>query len=158
MKTLIAYYSRTGTTKKVAEYLSEKLNCDIEEIVDEKDRSGALGYIIGGKDALQKNLTKIKPLTKNVADFDHVIIGTPVWGHRMAPAVRSFIEKNKKNFKIISVFCTMGSSGADQTLKELEELCEKTATAKFSISTKDVADAKIKIYAGNFLENLNKKN
>ena len=158
MKTLIVYYSRTGITKKVAEYLREKLNCDIEEIIDTKDRSGAFGYIIGGKDAMQKNLTTIKPLTKNVADYEQIIIGTPVWAHTMATAVRTFITENKSNLKNIAVFCTMGSSGMEATLNDTEKLCEKVALAKFSISTKDVLAGKVVEQSAKFLEILNKTN
>ncbi|MDY6965570.1 MAG: hypothetical protein SVM80_06305 [Halobacteriota archaeon] len=40
MKSHLVYYSRTGTTKKVADAISDIINCDIEEIVDTKDRSG----------------------------------------------------------------------------------------------------------------------
>ena len=43
MKILIAYYSRTGVTRKIAEKLKEKLGCDIEEIESVKDRSGMGG-------------------------------------------------------------------------------------------------------------------
>jgi flavodoxin len=43
MKTLVVYYSRTGTTRKVAEAIAGILRCDIEEVVDTKKRSGILG-------------------------------------------------------------------------------------------------------------------
>jgi flavodoxin len=158
MKTLIVYYSRTGITKKVAEYLQRKLNCDIEEIIDTKKRDGVLGYIIGGKDAMQKNLTTIKPLTKNITDYEQIIIGTPVWGHKITPAVRTFIAENKSKLKNIAVFCTMGSSGMEATLNETEKVCEKVACAKLSISTKDVLAGKVAEQAEKFLELLNKTN
>jgi len=48
MKTLVAYYSRTGNTKKVAVEIAKNLKADIDEIIDKKDRSGMIGWIIGG--------------------------------------------------------------------------------------------------------------
>ena len=108
MKTLIAYYSRTGTTRKVAEEISKQLNADIEEIIDLKNRKGAIGYIISGKDATLKKLTKIKELKKDPKDYDIVVIGTPVWAFSMAPAVRMYLKKAK--IKKVALFSTFASS------------------------------------------------
>ena len=52
-KTLVAYYSRTGTTKKVGEAIAKALKADIDEIIDLKKRSGAIGWVVSGKDASQ---------------------------------------------------------------------------------------------------------
>ena len=59
MKTLIVYYSRTGLTKKIATHISETLKADIDEIIDTKKRSGAIGYMSGGRDAMKGSLTNI---------------------------------------------------------------------------------------------------
>jgi flavodoxin len=40
---LVVYYSRSGTTRKIAEALSEALACDLEEIVEDKSRAGSFG-------------------------------------------------------------------------------------------------------------------
>ena len=55
MKTLVVFYSRTGTTKKVGENIAKILKCDSEEIFDTKDRMGVVGYMQAGKDAMFKN-------------------------------------------------------------------------------------------------------
>jgi hypothetical protein len=54
MKALVVYYSRTGNTEKVALELANELNADIERIIDTKDRSGAIGYLVAGKETTQK--------------------------------------------------------------------------------------------------------
>ena len=56
----MAYYSKTGKTKQVAMAVAEKLKADVDEIVDLKSRSGIIGWILGGRDASQGALTKIK--------------------------------------------------------------------------------------------------
>lgn len=61
MKKLIVYYSRTGTTKKVAEILSVKLKADLTELVDMQDRSGLSGYIRSGYEAVIKKERPLNP-------------------------------------------------------------------------------------------------
>lgn len=73
MKALIVYYSRTGTTKKVAGEISRLLKCDVEEIVDMKSRAGALGFVAAGKDAFLKKMTKIKGIKKNPGNYDLIV-------------------------------------------------------------------------------------
>ena len=137
MKTLVVYYSRTGVTKKVGKAIARLLKCDFEEIIDTKNRAGPIGFIISGKDAGRRNLTKIKPIKKDPSKYGLVIIGTPVWVYNMAPAIRTYINQNKKKFKKVAFFCTLGSSGDDKAFKEMQKLSKKPA-ATLSLKTKEV--------------------
>ncbi|KKQ30010.1 MAG: Flavodoxin, FldA [Candidatus Shapirobacteria bacterium GW2011_GWF2_37_20] len=78
MKTLVVFYSRTGNTRRMGELIAQKLHADIDEIIDQKSRSGIIGWILSGRDAMKEYLTKIT-FTKNPADYDLVIVGTPIW-------------------------------------------------------------------------------
>ena len=60
MKMLVVFYSRTGNTRKVAEELEKVLECDMEEIIDTKNRSGSLGYLRSGRDAMNRKLTVLQ--------------------------------------------------------------------------------------------------
>jgi len=73
---LVVFYSRTGTTKKVAEAIATKLGCDIEEIIDTKSRRGLLGFLRSGLEATLKRLTTIEEIKNDPASYDVVIIGT----------------------------------------------------------------------------------
>lgn len=137
MKTLVVYYSRTGTTKKIARDIRKEFNCDIEEIIDTKDRNGPLGYLMAGKDATLKKLTKIRT-KKDPSKYDLIIIGTPVWAFTMSSPVRTYISAFRDKFKKIALFCTMGGSGDEKTLKDMEILAKKFAKAKLSLKTLDV--------------------
>ncbi len=53
MKTLVVYYSRTGNTKLIGDELAAVLGADVEELKDRDDRSGRMGYIRAGRDALR---------------------------------------------------------------------------------------------------------
>ncbi len=138
MKALVVYYSRTGTTKKVAEVISKALDSDIEEVIDMKDRRGAKGYVIAGKDAATKQLTEIKNSKKDISLYGIVIIGTPVWAFTMAPAIRTYLTENKSAFKKIVFFCTQGGAGSKGTFKNMEEVCGKKPYDLFEATTKEV--------------------
>ena len=154
MKTLIAYYSRTGNTKKVCEFLSKKLNADIDEIIDKKKRKGAIGFVVGGKDAMQKNMTEIKT-KKDPSQYDFVILGTPVWADNVTPAIRTYAYEYKHNIKNTAFICTTGMSGIEKTFMELEKILEKKPKATFSMLTKDVKNEKnIKTKSKDFIKSV----
>lgn len=134
MKTLIVYYSRTGTTEKVAQEVAENVSCDIEHIVDKKKRNGMVGWIFGGRDGMEKNMTSIEPMKKDPSTYDLVILGTPIWIH-CTPAMRTYIHLHSKKFKNVAFFCTMGSSDPTGLFSEMEELGGKKPIATMAITT-----------------------
>jgi flavodoxin len=149
MKILIAYYSRTGTTKKIALELANKLKAETEEIKDTVDRSGMKGYLISGRDAMQKRLTVLESTLKNPADFDLTIIGTPIWGWNVSAPVRTYITENKDNFKNVAFFCTMGGTGDEKAFAEMEKITGKKPLATLSLKTRDAVK-------NNFVEKIEK--
>lgn len=122
MKILIAYYSRSGHNRKLSEELAKALSADVEEIIDLKSRDGIVGWIIGGKDASTKQLTNIKPVTKNPADYDLVILSSPLWVGTAAPAIRQFIVQNKEAFKKIAFASVCGSNKPQGSIDDIEKL------------------------------------
>ncbi|MDD3120070.1 MAG: flavodoxin [Candidatus Gracilibacteria bacterium] len=143
-KTLVVYYSRTGMTAKVAMEIARVLDCDIEEIIDLKDRSGAMGYLIAGRDALKKELAEIKKIEKNPEDYDLLVIGTPVWAFTMASAIRTYVVENKDKFKNVAFFATQGGEGAQRKFKDLKELTGKTPVFEIQLLTKEVTNGSFK--------------
>jgi flavodoxin len=143
MKTLVVFYSRTGTTKKVAEAIAKKTGADLEEIKDTVDRSGAMGYIRSGRDAMKKRLTNLEPILKNPADYDLVVIGTPIWGWNVSAPVRTYLTEQKEKFlpgadKKVAFFCTMGGSGDKNAFSEMEKIIGKKPAATLALTTKEV--------------------
>ena len=117
MKTLTVYYTRTGNARFVAEMIAAEVGADIEEVIDQKKRSGILGYLSGGRDARQGKETEIAPTTKSPADYDLIIVGTPVWAGRPTPAITTYLKKNDLSGKKVAVFFTQGGKkpqGIDQ--------------------------------------------
>ena len=141
-KILVVYYSKTGNTEKVAKDVAAKLNADIEKITDLTDRSGVMGYLRGGRDAMKKRPTEIGPLQKNPADYDITVIGTPVWGWNMTPAVRAYITKTKGQLKEVAFFTTAGGTKAEKIVPSMEELSGKKAYAWIGFVGGDLKNAK----------------
>jgi flavodoxin len=154
MKALVAYYSRTGITKKVAQFVSNTLGCDIEEILDKKERKGPVNYIIAGKDAVTKRLTDIEEIRMDPSLYDIVIVGTPVWAFTMAPAIRTYLTENKDRFKDLAFFCTQGSSGSSQTFKDMGAVAGKRPRASFEATAREVVKKEFVPKAEKFIENI----
>lgn len=156
MKALIIYYSRTGTTRKVAESLARELDAEMEEIVDLKNRKGPIGYIIGGRDAMKKQLTMIKPIDKKPSKYDLIIIGSPVWAWTMTPAIRSYLHQNRPFLKgkRIAAFCTMGGSGDEQLFDAIGEMLDSKIIATLSLLTKEVVKDEYHTKLEKFLQRL----
>lgn len=151
-KAFIMYYSRTGITEKVALKLAEQLGCDMEKIRDAKDRKGALGFIVSGKESVMKQTAEIKPLENDPSAYDIVIIGTPVWANNMSTPVRAALKKYKDGFKKVCFFCTTGGSGIDSTFRRMEELCGKKPECVLGLRTREVKkdeyQSKLKDFSG----------
>jgi len=143
MKSLVVFYSRSGHTKKVAESISAGLGAEIEEIIDTKKRSGPIGFMVSGKDAVQKKLTKLRESSKDPGDYDIVIIGTPIWVGAMSAPIRTYLTEKKEKLGKVAFFCTAGSDDGKRTFSAMEELCGKEPASVLTVHTKVVK-------AGNF--------
>lgn len=139
MKTLIVFYSRTGTTKKVADFLAEKLGTDLEEIKEEKSRGGVMGYLRSGREAMKKDIPKILGSAKNPAQYGLVLIGTPVWAGTMASPIRTYLEQNKDKFTKLAFFSTQGSAKEQKVFSEMAKVCGKEPIFHKYFTTKSVA-------------------
>jgi len=142
MRTLVIYYSRTGTTRKVAELITGMLEADSEQVKDKKKRSGFFGYLGSGFDAVFKKTTTIETIKKNPASYELIIIGTPSWGAALTPAIRTYISQNKNKIKYTAFFVTQGGSGGKKLLRSMEELCGKKPLATFIINEAEVKESR----------------
>ena len=113
MKTLIVYYTRTGTNEKLAQIIQAKLNCDMEKIFSKTDYSGIFGYLKGGKAAIKKRTCPIGPLKFNPKDYDLTIILAPFWAGLVPPPIRAYLAQNQANFKDVAFISVSG--GGEET-------------------------------------------
>ncbi len=135
MNALVVYYSRTGTTRKVAEKLAALLNCVSEEIHDTANRKGMLDGLSAGKDATSEKLTKLEKVKTDPAAYDIVIIGTPTWNQRVSTPIRTYCTQYKDRFKKVAFFCTYQYTD-NNPFEEMESLCGKTPVATLRLHRK----------------------
>lgn len=155
MKTLVVFYSKDGSNRKLAEEISKGLGCDMEEIIDTKNRKGILNWILAGRDAFKKLPTKIKPLDKEPKDYERIIIGTPIWAGTMAPAARTFLNENILKDKVLCVFSSCGSGTKQNLLKDVEnELHGGSIEKSFVIKQKEVVEGNYEDKVKTFISEL----
>jgi flavodoxin len=135
VKALVVYYSRTGTTKKVAEIIKGKLKCDIEEIITEANLSGLFGYIKCGYQAFAKKTPRIRKMAINLNDYDTIIIGTPVWAGNMSSPIRTFLIQEKDHCNKVAFFCTHSSPGCSNAFDDMSKLCGQEPLAILDLQT-----------------------
>ena len=154
MKTLVIYYSRTGNTKIIAEIIAKNLAADLEEITEIQPKTGIIGWLIAGKDATLQKSTPINDLKHQVADYDLVVIGTPVWSWNMSPPVRSFLQKYKQDLKQVAFFTTMGGNGDQRTFSHMTALSGLTPLATVALLESKIKRSDFKTSLQNLIETL----
>lgn len=122
MKTLIACYSFTGNTIKVAESLKAATGADFTRIEPVKDAN----YLMKCLSALFKRRTPIKPCTTDLKGYDAVVVCSPVWADSVPAAINQYIDELKgcegKKFGII---VTYGSTGQNRVSGQIMAALEK---------------------------------
>jgi flavodoxin len=154
MKTLVVFYSRTGTTKKVAEDIAKLLNADKEEIIDLRNREGAIGWLASGRDAMKKKLTEIRATKKDPKKYDLVVIGTPIWAGNLPPATRMYTHCNKDKFGRVACFCTMGGDNPGKVFSELKKITGKNPIATLHAKASFVNKNLHKDILGDFIKKI----
>ena len=124
-KVAIIYFSATGTTKKIAEYIKNTTNGDLIEIIPkEKYTDKDLNY--GNDDSRankEQNDSKARPEIKNnitTDDYDVIYLGYPIWWGDVPKIILTFLDSHNLDGKIIMPFCTSGSTGISGSLSTLK--------------------------------------
>ena len=138
MTSLIVYYSRTGITRQACQDLAHITGSEVAEIRETTDRGGAAGYLRAGRDAALKRTPPIEPVAADPAQFDLVIVATPVWAFSMACGVRTWLAQNGAKIRKAALLCTMGGSGDRRTFAHMEELLGAPAAATLALIDKHV--------------------
>lgn len=132
-KTLVTYFSATGTTAKAAEILSDAIGADLYEIrakvpytkadlnwMDKKSRS-----------SIEMNDKSFRPEMEdsdaNIVQYDTIFVGFPIWWYVAPTIINTFLESYDFSGKKIIIFATSGGSGFGNTLEELKVSVSETA-------------------------------
>lgn len=123
-KTLIVYYSYTGNTKKIANIIKDKLNCDILELIPKVPYSKDYQTVVDEEQRMEgaNHLREYESININLNDYDTIIIGTPVWWYRETPVIRTFLKENDLSNKRIIPFAT-NAGWLGKTFIEIKNMC-----------------------------------
>lgn len=131
-KTLVVYYSASGSTKKVAEGIAQNLNADLFEIEPvDTYTSDDLNWTDSNsrvtREHNDESLRDIKLKNTKVSNWDNydtVLIGYPIWWGIAAWPVNNFVKDNDFTGKTVIPFCTSASSGLGQSGELLEKMAK----------------------------------
>ena len=125
-KILVAYFSASGVTKKVAEKLAVLVNADIHEIKPKVQYTKAdLNWMDKkSRSSVEMNDKTFRPeIVKedlNLSSYDTILLGFPIWWYTAPTIVNSFLESYDLKDKKIIVFATSGSSQLGETINDLK--------------------------------------
>ena len=156
MNPLVAYFSATGTTAKAAKALASAVGADLYEIkpavpytsadLNWRDRHS--------RSSVEMNDPSSRPeLTDyhaNIAGYDRIFLGFPIWWYTAPTVVRSFLESYDFTGKTIILFATSGGSGLGKTAKELASSCPGAAIEDGRLLNGNPAEAALKQWAESF--------
>lgn len=128
-KQLVAYFSASGVTAAVAKTLADAVNADLYEIRPATPYSNAdLNWSDkNSRSSREAADPKARPALAdteaNIAAYDTIFLGFPIWWYVAPHIVNSFLESYDFSGKTIVVFATSGGSGIGDTMAELKPSC-----------------------------------
>jgi len=134
-RTLIVYYSRSGTTARVGHALARRLGTD-EVVIQDKRAHGRVSVWRALLDRLLNTLPPIAPIAAPLDSYDLIVLGTPVWGGRAAAPMRRFLKDYGPSLPTVAFFCTMGGRGAASTFEDMQARLGKPPRASCSFDAK----------------------
>lgn len=155
-KTLVAFFSASGNTKRVAEKLAAAIDSDLYEIKPDVPYTSAdLNWRDRhSRSSVEMNDPSSRPeladYHANIAGYDRIFLGFPIWWYTAPTIVRSFLESYDFTGKTIILFATSGGSGLGKTAKELASSCPGAAIEDGRLLNGNPAEAALKQWAESF--------
>ena len=150
---LVAYFSASGVTAKVAETLSEAIGADLYEIepevpytkedLDWTDKQS--------RSTIEMNDPASRPaiagMRDNMADYDTVFVGFPVWWYVAPTIINIFLESYDLTGKTIIPFATSGGSGLGKTNEKLQPSCPNSKLIEGKAFKKSASNSELAAWA-----------
>ena len=129
-KTLVAYFSASGVTEKVAQTLAKTIGADIFEIAPKvKYTKADLNWMDKqSRSTIEMNDPSSRPeiaaKCENMSEYDTVFVGFPIWWYIAPTIINTFLESYDLTGKTIVPFATSGGSGMGKTNEKLAPSCK----------------------------------
>ena len=128
-KKLVAYFSASGQTKKLAQTLAEAVGADLYEIVPEQPYTSAdLNWNqSSSRSSVEMKDSSSRPAiageVENMDQYDTVLVGFPIWWYEAPRIIQTFLERYDFSGKTVAAFATSGGSGMGKT----DQILQKSA-------------------------------
>ena len=152
-KRLVAYFSASGKTAKVAEKLADGIGADIYEIKPEvKYTKADLNWMNkNSRSSVEMNDKSYRPAIitgdVDIAGYDTIYLGFPIWWYVAPTVINTFLEAYDFSGKKIVLFATSGSSGFGSTAAELRPSAPNAEIVEAKVLSGIITDAKIRALA-----------
>lgn len=127
MKAMIIYYSKTGTTEKLAKKIQKDFDCDILKLEAENPYGNYFSSLVRAKKEL-KSSVPVKAINKipDLSGYDTVFVGYPIWWLDVPVLVAAFIKDCDLEGKTVIPFSTSGLGNISATLDTMKKICPKS--------------------------------
>ena len=147
---LIAYFSRSGNTRKIARLIQQKMGGTLHEIQVKVPYPGAYNAVVD--QAKQEIQAGYKPALRSTLDhveaYDTIFVGSPNWWSTIAPPVATFLSEYDLSGKTIAPFCTHGGGGLGRIGQDIAKLCpQSTILSSFEIYGSGTGNAQAEVSA-----------
>ena len=124
-KTLVAYFSASGVTKRVAENLAKATDGALYEIRPEIPYTNAdLNWMDKkSRSTIEMKDKSSRPKLADIESYDRIFLGFPIWWYVAPTIINTFLESYDFSGKTIILFATSGGSGFGKTVQELSPSC-----------------------------------
>ena len=153
-KTLVAYFSASGTTAKVAKKMAEAIDADLFEIKPETPYTGAdLNWQNkNSRSSVEMNDRSSRPaIAVKAADmpqYDVVFVGFPVWWYREPSIIDTFMESYDFAGKTVIPFATSGGSGLGDSAANMQKLAKGAKVVNGKRFSGSASAEELKAWAG----------
>ena len=136
MKRLVVYYSLSGNTEEAATAIAKALDADVLRLETVKDmpKGFMTRMLVGGGQVMMNRIPELKPIDVDVASYDEIILGSPIWNSKGVPAVNAFLQDESAAAKVTSLFF---SSGGGKVQKGLNAITKSLPNLKYTVSLLD---------------------
>ena len=127
---LVAYFSASGVTKKLAERISKIAGADLHEIVPKEIYTDEdLNWMNeNSRSSIEMKNKSFRPeianKINNIDDYDTIYVGFPIWWYVAPTIINTFLESYNLTGKTIIPFATSGESLMGKTNEELKSSCK----------------------------------
>ena len=122
MKALTVYFTRSGNTEMVVKKIHESIGGDVEQISEQTNRKGIVGWLKTGGGNAKREVAKIDATRYDPGEYDLVILASPIWAGSVSAPMRGYITLNRDKLKKTAVFLGNDSGAVEKAFEEINEL------------------------------------